>query len=672
MLVLCVLLLTLLFAFCFTVYNKLFINYQLRWVYGFSISLTLFMLGVFIVAINWSAPSALLEHEGTKVEMIGTVSEPPEVKAKSLQCILQLEGIKRNGQFVGCKDRIMIYVHKDTSALTIKAGDMLICKSSLATIRSSGNPYEFDYKKYMSYQGIYYSGYVDAQAWKRLSAGNLFVIKKWAYDLRSKLLAVFPNLGMTGEELGVASALIVGDKAALDKDIKRAYVASGTMHILAVSGMHIALLFWALNVCLFFLDHVKHGRYLKLFILLLAVWLYAMITGLSGSVLRAATMITFVIIGQSLRQEVNIFNSLAASAFLLLLINPFNLTDVGFQLSYVAVLSIVVFFPLLYKLAEFNSWVGNQLWSLVAVTLAAQILTTPVSLYYFHQFPNLFLVSNLLMIPLSTVIMYSAMAILPFAGVHWMMAWMGKVFNAMVWLLNQIVLTIEGLPYSLTKGIYITGFQVCLLYVFVVAMALYLVMKRVRFLLVGIGVVLILLTQSLIEKYINNHQHEMLIYNDKDNLIIQFRNGSSSVWLVDSTCEHLNRYIQVASEAMHSRYNLVVRMDSIQLASKNIGNTLIPGVWVKGNYIQFHDKRIVITNGKERNTKGIAIGVDYAVVRGAHPLSLHALSNCYAAKVVVIPAAVSGYTAKHLEKSYQDVKVTTYNIANSGALRVKL
>jgi competence protein ComEC len=642
-------------------------------VFGLFIYLSVFLLGIFLTDKDLEVPANSLNESSQPVEVVGTIREPPEEKAKSVQCYMNVEEAREGEKLVHCKDKVLIYFQKDSSAKTLKAGDVIIFKSIFNKIKSSGNPYEFDYKRYMAFQGIRLSGYVDARSWKYLFSGHLPVFKKWAYYLRSKLLAIFPDLGMKGDELGVASALIVGDKANLDNEIKRAYVASGTMHILAVSGMHVALLYWVLNACLFFLDRLKHGKYLKLIILLLAVWLYAMITGLSGSVLRAAAMITFVIVGNSFSRNVNIFNSLAASAFVLLLFNPFNLTDVGFQLSYVAVISIVTFYPLIYERIEIQNWFGNQLWSITAVTIAAQIVTTPLSLYYFHQFPNLFLVSNIIMIPLSTVIMYMAMTLIPFSGWGWMMGWLGKVFNSLVWLLNKVVLTIEGLPFALTKGIYISWLDVCLFYVLIGFMAFYFIKKQAVYFLLGLTTVLVLLTHGLFVKYQYFTSKEMMVYNDKDNVIIQFRSGAESTWLVAGKCDHLPRFVQTSADAMLCKTNHVFLLDSVKRVSQQTGRWLGEGLWIKGDFIQFFERRIAVMDG-EQTAKSLSkqIRVDYLIVSNVNHNKETLPGHLNVKKFLVTAPVISGYMSRKMERLVANPKMVIYNIEKSGAFREKL
>jgi competence protein ComEC len=459
----------------------------------------------------------------------------------------------------------------------------------------------------------------------------------------------------------------------LDKEIKQAYVASGTMHILAVSGMHVALLYWVLNLLLSFMDRKVYGKYLKLIILLMAVWFYAMITGLGGSILRASAMITFVIAAQAFNRKINIFNSLAASAFFLLLLNPNNLVDVGFQLSYFAVISIVIFHPMIYGWFNINNWIGDQLWSLTAVTLSAQIITTPISLYYFHQFPNLFLVSNLIMIPLSTLIMYFAMILIVCSAWTWLAIYMGKVFNFFVWLLNKTVLTIEGFPFALTKGIYINWVEVCLLYMLICFITFYLVKKRAVYLILSLSVILILLCYGFVVQYPSYKARQVVIYNENNNTVIQFRNGNYSTWLVGAENERVKGYIERSRYAMHCEYNQVLLLDSVIRKSRPNGLSFNSGLWMRGNFLQFGTKKMVVSDGSEipRSTK-FHMDVDCLMIRN-NPTFQHAqaLKN-FQTPNVILDASNTKYKAKKIEEMFLGENVSVVNMASSGAITIDL
>jgi competence protein ComEC len=655
-------------AFCFTIFEKLAINYRYRWIPGLSIHLIIFCLGVIFTDVKFQSFENKWNETNSPVNLIGIVSEPPGVKPNSIQCFVAVDQIAQGKQFSPSNTKILVYIQKDSNSLKLKAGDAIVMRLQLNKIKSTGNPFEFDYGKYLSYQGVHLSGYVNGHSWKLLTNNKLPFYQMIAYNVQAKLLSIFTKIGLSGDELGVTSALIIGDKTYLDDDIKQAYVASGTMHILAVSGMHVALLYWVLNMLLSFLERNKLSRIIKLILLLLAVWFYALITGLGGSILRAATMITFIIVGQSFNKNINIFNSLAVSAFLLLIINPFNLIDVGFQLSYCAVISIVIFYPFIYEIIDFNDWLPDQLWSLTAVTIAAQILTTPISLFYFHQFPNLFLVSNLVMIPLSTIIMYFVMVLLPLSGFNWLAKIMGKVLDFLVWLLNKVVLTIEHLPYALTKGVYITWLDVCLLYMFVCFVTLYLLRKSGLYFAVALSSIALLLLHGSLVKYQNSVRKEIVVYNDAKNIVIQFHNGNKSVWIVGARDSRIDRYMNIAIQARKVKENKIYFLDSVQQQTKGKGKWLESYLWVRGNCIQFFDKKIVISDGNEvTRTTANPIKADYLIVRDLKGSSLQELKNNYLVQLVVLNASIKEPKAKRAEEIFDDKKVPVYSIDAKGA-----
>jgi competence protein ComEC len=664
----CLLVITFLVAFCFTIFKNLSINYKQRWIPGFSIHLIIFCLGILLTDLKFQSFENKWNEANSPVSLIGIVSDPPGVKLNSIQCFVAADQIAQGKKFSPCNAKILVYFQKDSNSLKLKAGDAVIMRLQLNKIKSTGNPFEFDYSKYLSYQGVHLSGYVNNQSWKLLTNNKLPFYQMIAYNVRAKLLSIFTKIGLSGDELGVTSALIIGDKTYLDDDIKQAYVASGTMHILAVSGMHVALLYWVLNMLLSFLDGNKLGRIIKLILLLLAVWFYALITGLGGSILRAATMITFIIVGQSFNKNINIFNSLAVSAFLLLIINPFNLIDVGFQLSYCAVISIVIFYPFIYEIIDFKYWLPDQLWSLTAVTIAAQVLTSPISLFYFHQFPNLFLVSNLVMIPLSTLIMYFVMVLLPLSGFSWLAKIMGKVLDFLVWLLNKVVLTIEHLPYALTKGVYITWLDVCLLYILVCFVTLYLLRRSASYLIIALSSIVLLLLHGSLVKYQNSVRKEIVVYNDAKNIVIQFHNGNKSVWIVGARDSRIDRYMNIAIQARKVKENKIYFLDSIQQQTKSKGKWLQSYLWVRGNCIQFFDKKIVICDGEEvARTPANPLKADYLIVRDVKGSSLQELKNNYLVQMVVLNANIKGTKAKRTEEIFDDNKVPVYSIGAKGA-----
>jgi competence protein ComEC len=664
---------TFIVSFCLTIFNKLSSSFKLRWVSGLSFNIFIFCLGIYLTGEKYKITNRSITKSDVLHEYTGIIVEAPEKRLNSVRCIIKVSGEKAGNSFSGCKEKILCYIQKDSASFLLKSGDALIFRTIIEEVDVSGNPYEFNYKKYLSYQGIRFSAYINNHSWQLIARDQLPVLQLWANRMREKLISVLSKAGVEGDELGVASALIIGDKTGLDDEIKQAYVASGTMHILAVSGMHVALLYWVLNMLLSFLDRNKYSSYLKLIILLCAVWMYAMITGLAGSILRASIMITFVILGKAMNRWVNIFNSLGASAFFILIFDPYSLVDVGFQLSYAAVFSIVIFYPLIYNLIKIENRIGDQVWSITAVTLSAQILTFPISLFYFHQFPNLFLISNLIMIPLSTLIMYFAMLLISCSGWLWLCGMMGKVFNFMVWLLNKVVLTIEGLPYALTKGIYISWTDVCLLYILICFFTLYLLKRRAIHFILALSAVLVFILFATVKEFNTATRKEIIVYHENNNTIIQFCNGQKSVWLAGENTQRIESYIERAHDAMQSKENKVLLIDSVIYQSYAKGKNYDNWLWIRGNFIQFDTTKIFITGGKNNTyIKNYPVKINYVLYRKTEPYDSKGNLPNFNTSHIIIDASYTKTKAKKIEKILLKRDMNVYNVQNSGALNIKL
>jgi competence protein ComEC len=209
-------------------------------------------------------------------------------------------------------------------------------------------------------------------------------------------------------------------------------------------------------------------------------------------------MLSFISFGQISNRQSFVANAIASSAFILLLINPMQITDVGFQLSYIAVIGIVLFYPFLVKLVYFKNIFLSNIWQLTAVSIAAQITTFPLTLYYFHQFPNYFILSNILAIPISTLAMYSALLLVTTSFIPFLFTLSGMLLNVLINLMNTVVLWIERLPYAQTKGITISEIEIIFLYLLVTCVTLYLIRKKASFLLLSLTIVLVLLWYRII------------------------------------------------------------------------------------------------------------------------------------------------------------------------------
>lgn len=421
--------------------------------------------------------------------------------------------------------RVLLYFPKDSVSQTLGYGDEIVVKSNLQPVENLGNPNEFNYKRYLRFNGINFRGYVKASDYQVLSSNN-FSLRGCFFGIRSRLIDKLKEANLTGNELAVASALILGYRTDLDKELMSAYAGAGATHVLAVSGLHVGIVYVILNTFLRFMDRRRSLKIAKTVLLIFILFGYAALTGLSASVFRAATMFSFVAIGQAIKRDTNIFNTLAASAFCLIAYEPMIVMQVGFQLSYAAVLGIVIIQPRLFKLLTFENRFLDWAWSITCVSVAAQIATFPLGLLYFHQFPNLFLVSNLVVIPAAAGILYLGFSLFVFGFWKPALLYFGFLLNSLITIINQIVMWIESIPYSVLTGIDISTIESLMIYLTIVLILVFIVHQKPKPLYGAFVLAIVFVGMQIFEVYQQKSQRFATVYNVKEGVALALVEGN--------------------------------------------------------------------------------------------------------------------------------------------------
>ena len=318
------------------------------------------------------------------------------------------------------------------------------------------NPNQFNYKAYLKKQYIYHQIFSENNSLFYLSK-DTHTLDGYASTVRNNIYNTLKTHHFKPDELSIINALILGQRQEISKAVYSNYINAGAVHILAVSGLHVGILLLILSAFLKPIEHFKHGKYLKVLLLLLLLWSYAFLAGASASIIRASTMFSIVAIGMHLKRPTNIYNTLAISIFFILLFKPLFLFDIGFQLSYLAVIAIVSIQPLLYKLWKPKLWLLDKIWQAFTVTIAAQFGVIPISLFYFHQFPGLFWLSNIVVIPLLGVILTSGIIVIILAVLNVLPQFLadcyGNVISLMntffAWIANQKQFIIRDISFNL-------------------------------------------------------------------------------------------------------------------------------------------------------------------------------------------------------------------------------
>ncbi len=377
--------------------------------------------------------------------------------------------------------RILLYIDKRTKGL--QKDQQIITEKSLQPITRMQNPGSFDYAAYCARQGIYHSLYLTAKdfyvAQQTKKAKNILT------QAQEYVKDIFQQYIRGQQEKAIAEALTIGYKYDLDDDLLQAYSNTGVVHVIVISGMHLGLIY---GILLFFTKLLQRNtisRWIRTLCILLLIWTFTLLTGAGPSVLRAAVIFSLMMLGESLLRKNNTYNTLAASAFLLLLVNPFYLWDIGFQLSYLAVLSIIWLSGPLYRSVYISFRPFRYVWQLMAVTISAQVLTTPIILYHFHQFPNVFLITNLLIVPLSGLVLYGCIVLLVVSPSHAVAMIAGNIIENILRVMNQMILFFDQLNFTVTNHIELHFIQVVLYYVMVITIGCRIIYKKPIYTIIG-------------------------------------------------------------------------------------------------------------------------------------------------------------------------------------------
>ena len=420
------------FAISFLRAKKLLLQDSL---FGLSAALLFFLLGFGSAQLHQPRNqdlhySNLLPSE--EISLVASLTEklkPSQFENKYLAEVKQVNGKKSFG-------KILLLLPRDI--MNFQVGDQLAVSSSLEPIPTALNPQQFDYRKFMENRGILFQISPSEEEVLLLDhrqetfAGNIEAI-------HSRIEAKLKEHNFEKEELAIVQALILGQRRDISSETYGNFIDAGVVHILAVSGLHVGLILMILNFLLSPLDRIKRGWFLKICLLLLFLWSYAALAGLSPSVVRAVSMFSFVAVGMQLKRQTSVLNTLFLSLMLLLLVRPQWLFEVGFQLSYLAVFSIVLLQPMLASLFWPENRILKYLWNLFTVTLAAQIGVMPLSLFYFHQFPGLFFLSNMIILPFLGILMGLGILVICLALLNCLPSILAESLNLSIKLLNELV-----------------------------------------------------------------------------------------------------------------------------------------------------------------------------------------------------------------------------------------
>ena len=461
------------------------------------------------------------------------VRSVPEEKTNSWKIEAEIISFL-SGDWKPTRGKVLLYVSKQLGDPIWKYGDQLVIKGAPEPLKPPANPGEFDFKRFLSFKNIYHQHFVRTHEVAFLAPTQTRGFIYYSHEARRWAAKTLNRFIGGKQQQAIAAALILGVTDGIDNELQNAYAASGAMHVLAVSGLHVGIIYAMLLFLLKPLQRYHHSRWWIAGISLLCLWMFAFVTGLSPSVLRAVAMFSFVAVARPFGARTNIYNTLAASAFVLLLYNPYLIMSVGFQLSYLAVLGIVYVQRPLYQSLEIENKLLDWVWQITCVSLAAQLATFSLGLLYFHQFPVYFLISNLFVIPLSTLILITGILLLVLSSISFVAGLIAKLMWAMIWLLNQVVFITEDMPLSIINNIHLTTLQCWVLMVIIASLLLLFDFRKVTWLYVATAATGIFAALQWAHFFQYTRQHSFTVYHINQRVAYEWIDNGQSYFFADS------------------------------------------------------------------------------------------------------------------------------------------
>ncbi|MBT8326353.1 MAG: ComEC family competence protein [Bacteroidia bacterium] len=513
-------------------YLKKQINSKLQLVVSLSLLFLVFSLGYLIsyykTPINSTMHFSKLDHSANALVKI--VSNP-SLKPKSVSCEVKYLALWDSTRKQNCIGKAQLYFQKDSLSQRLKYGDLIVVNNEIKPIAAPENPHQFDFQKFYASKGIYHSSYVKPFSWISSNTNKANWIYKASYIIQDKLKVKFKRHFKDENIRGVAEAIVFGYKGELDDNWLEAFSKTGTIHVLAVSGLHVGIIYILIAFLLGLSKSRRKYIALKTFTVLLVLFVYCLITGFSPSVSRASLMFGLVLLANLWQRQSNIYNTLCFAALVLLVINPSNIYNVGFQFSFLAVLGIVFYKDYFRKALPTSNFVLKKIVVLGAVSVAAQIATFPLGLYYFHQYPNLFIFSNLIVIPCIGIILYAGIFFVLFSFVFPPVAGLlAKLISAYIQFISSAVLSIQEVPYAFFEDIHISFEQLMLVYLFIISLTFDLVKRnKYSFVIPILCCILFLWSDYSIEN--QKGKKEVIYFNIPNELLVGFRENDSILFL---------------------------------------------------------------------------------------------------------------------------------------------
>lgn len=586
-----------------------------------------------------------------------SIIEPLSEKANSYKSTVDVVGVIRNNSMTKATGKVIVYFAKNERSGALQYGNKLLIRQPATAIKNSGNPGAFNYERYAAFQQVFHTVYLKENKWTLLPGHKANIIQAGIFTIRDKVVELLrEHISSEKNVLGIAEALLIGFKEDLDRDLVQAYSNAGVVHIIAISGLHLGLIYVIITWMLHAIPWIRRRKTTCAIITIVLLWIFALVTGASPSVLRSASMFTCVIVGKMADRKTHVYQSLAASASIMLCINPYLLWDVGFQLSYSAVAGIVILQQPIQRSIFFKNSFIQKAWQLMSVTLAAQITTFPICLYYFHQFPVLFFFTNMVVVPLATIILCAEIALLAISWIPVVAGMAGKIVSMIISGMNRFIIMVNHWPYSLIDEIYADLYISLALSIFVFSGCAWFLEKRKMYVYMALTGMLCLAIRHAYVNLQTLQQKKIIIYQVPKMQAMDFINGQSYKFIGDSILQQ-NGY----------RKNFHLKPARISIKAIHEKNEL-KGLNHAGHHIRFHqtnmlivDQPFTVDHGTEKPS------IDIICISRNPTISMKEIQDALRPSIIVFDPSNSLWKIAKWKKDCEALHLPCFSIPEQGA-----
>lgn len=648
-----------------------FERYSLRWCFGVSVFALCFVGGW--IGVTCQLKQTVYDFPEKETIYRALLTDSPEAKERSVLCRVFIEELHDSTGTYPVERKALLYLQKDSLVTQLKEGDRMLVSARLSPPINGHNFDEFDYARYLMRKGVSATGYASSGEWRLLSSVSFHAstsssIRHVAGVYREKVIALYRKLGFEKDELAVLSALTIGDKTDLSDSVRESYSVSGASHVLALSGLHIGLLY-----ALFFLllkpvtMRWRGGMLVHSLLLLILLWSFAFFTGLSPSVVRSVGICSMLAVASMFGRKTVSLNTLAATAWIMLFFNPVWLFDVGFQLSFLAVASILLIHHPIYRLFPVRNKVERYVWGLMSISIAAQVGTAPLVMLYFSRFSTHFLLTNLVVIPLVTAILYAAVLMLLLTPLLVFQLVVAEGLGFLLKTLNTFVRWVEKLPYASFDGIWLYRSEVLGIYVVFLLFLYYMSARRYKNLLICLCSLLCLSVYHSTMYWQDRPLESLVFYNVRGCPAVHFIKGDGHSWLnyTDSLSDESRLPAVAANYWNHHR--------------------LSPPTEIKADYetadfsrhqqiLFYHGCSVCIVSDNRWQNKSVdsTLSINYMYLCKGYNGDLEELLQLFSPSCIVLDASLSDYYRQRFKEECIKQSLHFISLSEEGSVRFLL